>query len=168
MHEKKELCYDDWILIVGQGKSVVGRAVVKRNRSRRSMTQAKLPLFLKATDVNERRHRQESTCSSFDRPLCTSRFTGLSSIGTSINFERTRSRTESVMAKLRRSCASALSLRSAVDGPSVTLRRAARLVIIYSHPSTQKNNNDPFFGALALFTWVNNVAIPTGWSNYTL
>lgn len=61
---------------------------------------------------------------------------GLSSIGTSISVVLTRSRTESVIPRLRRRWDSAAVLRSAVEGPvPVTVRRVVIAVVIDSCPS---------------------------------
>jgi hypothetical protein len=108
MHKRKltKLFYVERIIIVVLGMSVVVLAV---NHSMRLRTSVK-PLESWTVTMSITRLLESNTCASL--PLGKSRFKGLSSIGTSINFVRTRSRAESVIPRFLRSCASALILRS--------------------------------------------------------
>jgi hypothetical protein len=108
------------------------------------------------------------------RSLVRSRFIGLSSICTSIKLVRTRSRTESVIWRFRRSCVSALSLRSVVVGgllESACLRRVVVIVVITVHSSSPLFSRWSLFGSLiearnlrccSCLLAHNIVLIPTG------
>jgi hypothetical protein len=142
MHRRKltRLFYVERIIIVGLGKSVVVLAV---NHLTRLRTSVKL-LESWTVTISITSLLGSNTCASL--PLGKSRFKGLSSIGTSINFVRTRSRAESVIPRFLRSCISALILRSVAvvaAGGSTGFRSVVIVAIMNSLPS--------FFLAQVLF-----------------